>query len=44
VRQTRCHACLIGCAHINRVADGPEFETIYVFGGLCDVVDLREII
>jgi aldehyde:ferredoxin oxidoreductase len=53
VRQTRCHACLIGCAHINRVRegpyqgveiDGPEFETIYVFGGLCDVGDLREII
>ena len=53
VRQTRCHGCLIGCAHINRVQDGPyqgveidgpEFETIYVFGGLCDVGDLREII
>jgi aldehyde:ferredoxin oxidoreductase len=53
VRQARCHACLIGCAHINRVndgpyrgveIDGPEFETIYVFGGLCDVGDLREII
>jgi aldehyde:ferredoxin oxidoreductase len=53
VRQTRCHACLIGCAHINRVndgpyagveIDGPEFETIYAFGGLCDVADIREII
>jgi aldehyde:ferredoxin oxidoreductase len=53
VRQTRCHACLIGCAHINRIPDGPyagveidgpEFETIYVFGGLCDVGDIREII
>jgi aldehyde:ferredoxin oxidoreductase len=53
VRQTRCHACLIGCAHINRVndgpyagveIDGPEFETIYAFGGLCDVTDIREII
>ena len=53
VRQTRCHGCLIGCAHINRVKDGPyagveidgpEFETIYSFGGLCDVGDLREII
>jgi aldehyde:ferredoxin oxidoreductase len=52
VRQTRCHACLIGCAHINRVndgpyagveIDGPEFETIYAFGGLCDVADIREI-
>ena len=53
VRQTRCHGCLIGCAHVNRVKDGPyagveidgpEFETIYAFGGLCDVGDLREII
>ncbi len=53
VRQTRCHACLIGCAHINRVndgpyagveIDGPEFETVYAFGGLCDVADIREII
>jgi aldehyde:ferredoxin oxidoreductase len=53
VKQTRCHGCLIGCAHINRIGDGPyagieidgpEFETIYVFGGLCDVGDVREII
>jgi aldehyde:ferredoxin oxidoreductase len=53
VKQTRCHACTIGCAHINRVhdgpyegveIDGPEYETIYVFGGLCDVGDIREII
>ncbi len=53
VRQTRCHGCLIGCAHINRVKDGPyagveldgpEFETVYAFGGLCDVGDLRAII
>lgn len=53
VRQTRCHGCPIGCAHINRVSDGPyagieidgpEFETIYSFGGLCDVADIRDII
>lgn len=53
VRQTRCYGCSIGCAHINKVndgpyagieIDGPEFETIYVFGGLCDVKDIREII
>jgi aldehyde:ferredoxin oxidoreductase len=53
VRQTRCHGCPIGCAHINRIndgpyagieLDGPEFETIYVFGGLCDVEDMRDII
>jgi len=53
VRQTRCHGCSIGCAHINRIkdgphagieTDGPEYETIYVFGGLCDVGDIRDII
>jgi aldehyde:ferredoxin oxidoreductase len=53
VKQTRCHGCTIGCAHINRIKDGPyegveidgpEFETIYVFGGLCDVGDIREVI
>jgi aldehyde:ferredoxin oxidoreductase len=53
VKQTRCFGCTIGCAHINRVKDGPfagieidgpEYETIYVFGGLCDVEDIRDII
>jgi aldehyde:ferredoxin oxidoreductase len=53
VKQTRCYACTIGCAHINRIPDGPykgieidgpEYETIYVFGGLCDVGDIRDII
>jgi len=53
VRQTRCYGCSIGCAHINKIndgpyagieIDGPEFETIYVFGGLCDVKDIRDII
>jgi len=53
VKQNRCYGCPIGCAHINRVSDGPyagieidgpEFETIYSFGGLCDVADIREII
>jgi aldehyde:ferredoxin oxidoreductase len=53
VKQTRCFGCPIGCAHINRIPDGPykgieidgpEYETIYVFGGLCDVGDIREVI
>jgi len=53
VKQTRCFGCSIGCAHINSIKtgphagvqiDGPEFETIYVFGGLCDVSSLEEII
>jgi len=53
VKQNRCYACPIGCAHINRIKegpyagieiDGPEFETIYAFGGLCDVGCSEEII
>ncbi len=53
VRSSSCRGCPIRCAHINRVKDGPyagieidgpEFETIYAFGGLCDVGDLRGII
>ncbi|MBN2324946.1 MAG: aldehyde ferredoxin oxidoreductase family protein [Spirochaetes bacterium] len=53
VKQTRCYGCTIGCAHINRIddgpyagieIDGPEYETIYAFGGLCDVGDIREVI
>ncbi len=49
VKQTRCY----GCAHINRAKDGPykgteidgpEYETICTFGGLCDVGDIREVI
>lgn len=53
MKQTRCFGCPIGCAHINRVndgpfagieIDGPEYETIYAFGGLCDVGDIREVI
>lgn len=53
VKQVRCYGCPIGCAHINRIPDGnycgieldgPEFETIYAFGGLCDFKDIRDII
>ncbi len=53
VKNSRCFGCSFGCAHINRIKDGPyegveidgpEYETIYVFGGLCEVQDIREII
>jgi aldehyde:ferredoxin oxidoreductase len=53
VKQARCFGCTIGCAHVNRIQDGPyagieidgpEYETIYAFGGLCDVGDIREVI
>ncbi len=53
VKQARCFGCPIGCAHINRIKngpyagveiDGPEYETIYAFGGLCDLKDIRDVI
>jgi len=53
VKQSRCFGCPIGCAHINKIKEGPyagieiegpEFETIYAFGGLCDVKSIEEII
>ena len=29
--------------HAGLVIDGPEYETIFVFGGLCEIVDFGEI-
>jgi aldehyde:ferredoxin oxidoreductase len=50
---TSCPPCIMHCGNINRVPegypfagleiDGPEFETIYVFGGLCEIVDFPQI-
>lgn len=53
VKNTSCLGCPIRCSHINRIndgpyagvsLDGPEFETIYAFGGLCGIDDIRDII
>lgn len=53
VKTTQCLGCPVRCAHINEVKDGPykgisldgpEFETIYAFGGLCNIKDIREVI
>lgn len=53
IRQGRCLGCTIGCAHISRIEhpkfglieiDGPEYETIYAFGGLCMVDNIEDII
>ena len=52
VANTTCPPCFIACGHLCRVADGPlagleiegpEFETIYSFGGLCDIADFPQI-
>ena len=48
VGNTTCPPCFIACGHVCRVPDGelagleidgPEYETIYAFGGLCEIVD-----
>jgi aldehyde:ferredoxin oxidoreductase len=48
-----CPPCLMQCLKLNTVPqghrhaglqiEGPEYETIYVFGGICDIVDFGEI-
>ena len=54
VKNTTCPPCFIACGNLCRVPDdhetlagleieGPEFETIYVFGGLCEIVDWPQI-
>jgi len=54
VRNTTCPPCFITCGNLCRVPadhktlagleiEGPEFETIYVFGGLCEIVDFAQV-
>ena len=52
VRNEACPPCMMQCVKHNRVPDGPhegleidgpEYETIYVFGGLCEIVDFGEV-
>lgn len=52
-RSISCHRCFFGCRKMTTVPDGrhagltlqgPEYETIFAFGGLCAVDDLAEII
>jgi len=47
-----CAKCFIACGRMNRVEsgrhaglriEGPEYETIFAFGGLCMIRDIREI-
>ncbi len=53
VRSHACPPCLMACGKITRVQsgpyaglqiEGPEYETIYAFGGLCEIKELDEII
>ncbi|AEG16576.1 Aldehyde ferredoxin oxidoreductase [Desulfofundulus kuznetsovii DSM 6115] len=53
VQPRACRPCLMTCGNLTRVTrgrheglmvEGPEYETIYSFGGLCCIHDLAEII
>ncbi len=47
-----CRNCFMGCGKLTKIDDGrhkglvlegPEYETIYSFGGLCMISDIKEI-
>ncbi|HOV79946.1 MAG TPA: aldehyde ferredoxin oxidoreductase family protein [Bacillota bacterium] len=53
VQPRACRPCIMTCGKLTRVTkgrheglavEGPEYETIYSFGGLCCINDLAEII
>ena len=52
VRNKACFNCPIACGKLVSVTDGkyagtevegPEYETIYAFGGLCEIADIKAI-
>ena len=52
VKPNACRKCFIACGRLATVKEGrhqglkiegPEYETIYSFGGLCEVKDIEEI-
>ncbi|MGB9722658.1 MAG: aldehyde ferredoxin oxidoreductase family protein [Chloroflexia bacterium] len=52
-RPKACFGCFFACGKVTTVPDGPyagltvegpEYETIYAFGGLCGIEDLAEIL
>jgi len=48
IKSEPCRGCTIGCAHLTKTATrsgkGPEFETLWSFGALCNVNDFEKII
>ena len=53
VKPQACAKCFIACSRMAKISkgrheglkiEGPEYETIYVFGGLCMVEDMAEIV
>ncbi len=52
VKPNACRKCFISCGRLSTVkegrhkgltVEGPEYETIYSFGGLCEVASIEEI-
>ena len=52
VKPKACPKCFLACGNLTEIVDGrhkglriegPEYETIYAFGGLCLIDDIREI-
>lgn len=53
VKPKACAKCLMACGRLSTVkvgphagltVEGPEYETIYAFGGLCEIRDIEDII
>ncbi|MDW7651214.1 MAG: aldehyde ferredoxin oxidoreductase family protein [Bacillota bacterium] len=53
VKPKACHRCFIGCGKLSTVregkhqgltVEGPEYETIYAFGGLCCINSIEDIL
>ncbi len=53
VKPNACSKCFIACGRLSTVKDGPykgltvegpEYETIYAFGGLCEVRNIEDIL
>lgn len=47
VKRKSCFACKVGCGKISRFdgkeVEGPEYETLFAFGSLCEVKDAKVI-
>jgi len=53
VKSNACSHCFLACGKLSKVregkraglkVEGPEYETLYAFGGLCCIKDLEEIL
>jgi len=53
VKPRACYRCFFACGKLSKVlkgrhqglvVEGPEFETLYAFGGLCCITELEEVL